>query len=209
MSELFELFKAADYHFGSCSVRVYDRKLGPDDFLLQLYRSSLPRLASTFCGMTDLSSAAICAYLSTRSPLLLACADNPGMPGGLEVIGYSFPTIWAGPRMGSIDPDPGRSMFLGYTFFKPWWGKPEISVCMMLTGIYYFHEFGLLSIGGQRLECNRLTSKFLSQFGVVDTGYIPDFLMHGGKMVKCCLSSLSRSDFESYVRHTLSECSQI
>jgi hypothetical protein len=140
-SELFEEFKSQGYRFGHCSVKVYDRNdlaTYADDFLLQLYRATRPVLAQTFCGMTDLSAPAICAYLSTRNPLLLMCVDNPTTKS-FDVIGYSFSTIWAGNK------DSGRSMLMGYCCTsKPHYGSPELVVCMMLTGIYYFREFDLL-----------------------------------------------------------------
>ena len=76
----------------------------------------------------------------------------------------------------------------------------------MLVGIYFFHEFDLAALNGQSLPSNQLTRKFLRQFGVRDTGVIPKFLLHEGRLVDCKLSSLSRSDFESYVARTLAEC---
>jgi hypothetical protein len=118
------------------------------------------------------------------------------------VIGLSFPAFW----IGSKDKDSERSMIMGYTSFRQAYRTPELVVCMMLTGIYYFNEFDLLSISGQRFAFNRLSPRFLAQFGVRDTGYIPDFLMHNGKLVDCYLSNLSRADFERYVTLTMLEC---
>jgi len=212
VSEIFQAFADGKFRFGACSVRVYDRRdtaTFPDDFLLQLYRAmkSSGTLAITFCGMADLSASAICAYLSTRSPLLLMCVDKLDNQGGFEVIGFSFPTVWAGPAQGRIDPDPGRSMLMGYTCFKQWYRTPETVVSMMLTGIYYFHTFNLLNIQGQSYPYNRLTRKFLAQFGTKDVGILPKFLFDGAKMIDSVQSCLDRSDFESYVRRTLAECS--
>jgi hypothetical protein len=197
-TDIFEPFKLDNYTFGDCSVRAYDRRdtaTYPDDFLLQLYRAmkASGTLSVTFCGMTDLSAPAICAYLSTRSPLLLMFADD-------TVIGFSFPAFWVGSKSAE------QSMCIGYTAFKQAWGMPELAVCMMLTAIYYFSEFNLRSICGQRYAFNHLTAKFLQQFGVRETGYLPDFLLYDGKLVECRLSNLSRSDFEQYVSRTLLEC---
>jgi len=206
-SGLFKLFADEGYKFGSCSARVYDRNLNPDDFLLQLYRASKPRLASTFCGMTDLSAAAITAYLSTRNPLLLMCVDNDELTGGFEVVGYAFPTIVSGPKQGAMNPDPGRTALVGYAFFRSWWGKPEITVCMMLMGVYFFHEFNLLTLQGQSLPGNQSTRRFLRQFGTKDVGIIPKFLLYNGTMVDSIQTCLYREDFEACVRRTLVECS--
>lgn len=207
--EIFQLFADDNYRFASCSVRVYDRNLGPDDLLVQLYRASRPRLSSTFCNMRDLSPASVTAYLSTRNPLLLMCVDNPDIDSGSEIIGYCFPTVVAGPAKGTISPDPGRTAFIGYTFFRPWWGKPEISVCMMLAGIYLFHAFGLLTLQGESLAGNQLTRRFLAKFGTKTTGIIPKFLFHNGVMVDCYISCLHRSDLAAYVRRELESCATI
>lgn len=212
MSEIFELFAQENFRFGHCFVRVYDKRqtdIFPDDFLFLLWRAAKPRLASTFCGMADLSASTICAYLNTRRPLLLMCVDDPARPSGFDVIGFSFLTIISGPPMGALDPDPGRSAFLGYTFFKPWWGKPEITVTAMLMGIYFFHQFNLLTLQGQSYPANQLTRKFLAQFGTETIGVIPKFLFDGKRMLDSVMSCLYRSDLEAYAERTLLECSKI
>lgn len=212
MSEIFQLFADEGYRFGSCFVRVYDRRdtsTFPDDFLYLLYRSAKPRIHSTFCGMADTSASTIVAYLASRRPLLLMCVDEPTSKMGFDVIGFSFLTIIAGPPMGAIDPDPGRSALLGYAFFRPWWGKPEITVTMMLAGIYFFHQFGLLTLQGQSYLQNQLTRKFLAQFGTETIGLIPKFLFDGKRMTDSVQSCLYREDFEDYVERTLLECSSL
>jgi hypothetical protein len=211
MSELFNLF-ANDYRFGNCFVRVYDRRdsvLFGDDFLLQLYRQTKSTLSATFCGMTDLTAPTICAYLNSRNPLLLMCVDEPKDPKGFEVIGYSFPTIWAGPVMGRISPDPGRSMLMGYSCLPAWYRSPEFVVGMMLTGIYYFNEFNVLSIHGQSYTFNHLSRKFLAQFGTKVVGLLPDFLFDGKRMTASVQSCLTRTDFERYVKRTMEGCSDV
>jgi hypothetical protein len=212
MSAIFQLFADHDYKFGNCSVRVYDRfntTLYPDDFLLQMYYGCKPRLATTFCGMHDLSAPSICAYLASVKPLLLMCVDNPDTENDVDIVGFAFPTIVAGPPMGKFTPDPGRTAFFGYCFFRDWWGRPEISVCMMLMGIYFFHTMNLLTMQGQRYPHNRLTAKFLYQFGVRDVGVLPKFLFDGEKMVDSVQSCLFREDFEDYVIKTMKECAVI
>ena len=219
MSEIFQTFADGKFHFGACSVRVYDRRdvtTYGTDFLHKLYDASLASapsrpygiLEEALCGFTDLTADAVCAYLHTRSPLLLMCVDKSDAQGGFEVIGFSFPTIWAGPAQGKIDPDPGRSMLMGYVIFRSAWRSPEAVVCMMLTGIYYFHQFNLLNIQGQRLPWNHLTAKFLAQFGTRDVGVLPKFLFDGKKMVDSIQSCLDRTLFEDYVRKVLAECSK-
>jgi RimJ/RimL family protein N-acetyltransferase len=210
MSSTFDLF-SPDYRFGNCFVRPYDRKqtdIFPDEFLLQLYWAARPRIYSTFCGMQDLSAPAICGYLATRNPLLLMCIDDPSPSGGpFTVIGFSFPTIFAGPALGSISPDPGRSMLMGYSYFKPYWGTPEITVTMMLTGIYYFNVYNLLTMQGQSYASNQLTRRFLAQFGTRTVGILPKFLFDGERMQDCHLSCLTRFALETYTEKVLAECS--
>ena len=221
-SEIFDLFRQDQYRFGNCFVRPYDRKdtaTFGTTFLHELYDSALASapsrpfgiLEESLCGFSDLSADAVCAYLHTRNPLLLMCTDNPGADTAdeFDVIGFVFPAITVGTPWTAPSIDAQRSMLWGYTIFRPSWGTPEAVVCTMLAGIYFFHEYNLLSISGQYLPYNRLTSKFLAQFGTRDTGYIPDFLMIDGKLTDCRLCSLARSDFESYVRRTLVECAQI
>ncbi len=205
------------YRFGNCSVRVYDRTnvdLYGRELLRDMYMGCLSAapnrplgiLPEAFCGMTDLSCDAISAYLAGRNPVLLMCVDNPLLSTGFDVIGFSFPTIWAGVKQGTVDPDPGRSMFMGYVIFRPYWAQPESVVSMMLTGVYYFHTYNLLSINGQRYPWNHLTAKFLSQFGTRDTGIIPNFIVSGNRVVDCVVSSLARADFETYVTKTIAGC---
>lgn len=211
MSEIFDLFASDAYRFGHCSVFPYNRQdtlTFSDDFLLQLYRASKPTLSSTFCGMADTSAPAICAYLSTRSPLLLMCVDDDSTQG-FTVVGYAFPTIIAGPRQGSLSPDPGRSMLIGYAIMPAYYRAPEAVVCMMLMGVYFFNEFNLHTLQGQSLPSNHLTRKFLSQFGTRDVGILPKFLFDGQSMVDSHQSSLSRLDFESYCTKVLLNCAQI
>jgi hypothetical protein len=212
VSELFELFKP-DYRLGNCSVRVYDRRVTDiwgTNFLHQLYTRCLASapsreygiLDTTFCGMADTSADAICAYLHTRSPLLIMCADKTDKE--FDVIGFSFPTIWAGIMPGAYCSFPiQRSMFMGYGAFRQWWGTPELTICMMLTGIYYFHVYEPLVILGQRYRFNHLTARFLSQFGTHDVGTIPKLLLLNGKLEDCTISAIDRDTFENYVRKTL------
>src|SRR5208282_331893 len=209
MSDLFKIFADDRYRFGSCSIRLYDPNSAPDDFLIQLYRAAKPRIHSTFCGMTDTSAAAITAYLSTRSPLLLMCVDNDQLAGGYEIIGFAYTTLIVGPKIGTVNPDPGRSALFGYAYFRPWYGKPEITVTMMLAGIYLFHELGLVTLQGQSLPSNQLTRRFLRQFGTRDVGILPKFLLYNGQLVDSHLSCLFRADFEAYVECVLNECSSL
>jgi hypothetical protein len=212
VSDVFQLFADEQFRFGHCFVRVYDRRqtdVFPDDFLYLLYRSAKPRLSNTFCGMADISAPTICAYLSSRRPLLLMCVDNPKIARGFDVIGFSFPTIWAGPPMSMIDPDPGRSMLLGYCYTKEWWGTPEITVTAMLMGIYFFHTFNLLTLQGQSYPHNQLTRRFLAQFGTKTVGTLPKILFDGKQMIDSVQSCLTREDFIRYVERTLLECSKL
>lgn len=226
MSDIFQLFADDKYQFGACSVRVYDRKdiaSYGDNFLHELYEcciSSAPSrphgiLPESFPGLLDLSADAICAFLHTRNPLLLMCVDKdePDTDGAeFDVIGFSYPVIWTGPSTNSIPantPDPGRSLIKGYAFFRPAWRTPELSVCMMLSGIYFFHTYNLLTIHGQSIPSNHLTRKFLAQFGVKTVGTLPKFIYDGKQMVDSVQSCLTREDFEAYVRQVLVDCSTV
>jgi hypothetical protein len=226
MSKIFKVFADDNFRFGNCFVRTYDHKdvatFGPNFLYEELYTACLAAapsrpfgvLPEAFCGMQDLSADAICSYLHTRQPLLLMCTDTPTTPvdGSFDVIGFSFPTIWAGPPLGSLDPDPGRSMFKGYVQFRSAYRTPESVVCMMLSGIYFFHTYNLLTIQGQSYPHNHLTRKFLAQFGTKTIGNIPKFILHDGPqgkvMVDSVQSCLYREDFEEYCRGVLIDCAK-
>jgi len=234
--DVFSTF-APDYRFGNCFVRVYDHTdtatFGQHFIYDELYQACLASapsrpygtLSELCCGMADLSADAVCSYLHSRSPLLLFCVDKdspndlPHNPtaqegesesddsGSFDVIGFAFPSIVAGPPVGKFDPDPGRTALIGYTIFKPAYRTPEAVVCTMLMGVYFFHKFNLLTLQGQSYPWNRLTRKFLAQFGTRTLAEpIPAFLFDGTKMVDSYHSVLERSVFARYVEKVLTDC---
>ena len=210
---LFAALRDDQYRIGNCSIRVYDRrdtKTYGTNFLHYLYDqclSSAPHrpwgvLPEAFCGMSDMSADSICSYLASRSPLLLYCVDRADNPAIFDVIGFAYPTIWCGESK-LLNPTAERSLFIGYTGFRQWWGSPELEICTMLMGVYFFAEFNLLSINGQRYLNNHLSAKYLTRFGVRDTGYAASFINQNGKLVDCWLSALKREDFERVVEKKL------
>lgn len=107
-----------------------------------------------------------------------------------------------------------RAAVCAYVFFRPWWGTDEAEVLGMLGLAYLFHTYSLTSIHGQRYPGNSLTAKFVSRYGFRDTGTIPEFLQirnyHAPgdsdatpavTLTSCVLNTLSRADFEAYIRH--------
>jgi hypothetical protein len=192
------------WKIGACSVRPYNRtetQVYGTNYLHHLYsetaNSGRHVLSSSFCGMPDLSADAVCAYLHSRSPLLLMCMDTADDPNVFDVVGYSYPTVWCGTK------ETERSILFGYSIFKRVWGTPEASVLGMLTTAYYFLTFDLVAMHGQRYPWNHLTGKYTGQFGTRDVGVLPRFLLHKGKLVDCVLSSLLREDFEKYAQEQL------
>ena len=205
---ILSVFKSDDYTLGACSVRVYDRSrrdIYGDNFLYKLWcdtlNSSHPPgtsdvLKRVFCGMDDVSSDAICAYLHSRIPLLLLCVNYPS-PKPFDVIGYVFPSVYLG------TPKTERALLAGYCFFKPWWGTPESTVLGMLSIGYLFHELNLQALHGQRYATNVLTARYMNQFGSRDVGRIPKFIVSEGKLQDCIVSTLLREDFEAYCERQL------
>lgn len=217
---ILSVFRDDNYIFGNCQVRVYDRRrvdIFGTQYLHYLYsecinsypNSPLGTLPDTFCGMTDLSADAICAYLHTRNPLLLLCVNNGELT--FDVAGFAFPTLVFGPPAN----EPGeRCMLGGYTFFRRWWGTPESVVLGMLGLSYFFNSHPLLTaIHSQRYATNGLTARYMRQFGSEDKGTIPRFLLNSngsngtgtgaGKLADCVISTLLREDFERYVETVL------
>lgn len=212
---ILSILKLDGWRFGNCTVRVYDRRrtdIWGDHFLERLYDfCRLSKiLTNLFCGMVDLSSDAICAYLHTRSPLLIMCVDgNSGGPVDFDIAGFAFPTISIG---GLLIPNPAggppargeASVVAGYGYFRPYWGTPESVVLGMLTLAYFFENHNLTAIHGQSYSWNGLTAKFTSQFGVKRVGVIPRFLQtQDGSLVDCVLSTVLREEFEEYVRNVI------
>jgi hypothetical protein len=195
---------------GNCQVVAYDptrTDVFGDHFLYNvLYKQCLESrpgakwgiLPDSFCGMTNLSADAICAYLSTRKIIVMA-VDDPSVPLGYSVTGFAYPTVFVGSQPATPDPSP-RAMIGAYVYFRSYWGTPEIRVLSMLGLAYFFTTYNLVAIHGQRYSANTLTARFLSQFGFQDTGLLPRFLgHHDGQIRDCALSTLLREDFVKYV----------
>ena len=216
MSDVLSILKSEGYKWGDCQVLRYDPKrpdIFPEGYVSSLYwaargdtttahgRKQASILPSLFCGMSNLSHDSITTYLLTL-PLLIPVLWSS--PTSFIPVGIGFPTLFQPPL--NIPVEPGQRMaFAGYGFFHPFWGDPHLPTLAMLGLAYIFQEFGLSAIHGIRYTGNRLTARFMAQFGFTQTGAVPRYQLEHGVLVPGVVSSLMREDFERYVEHKLLE----
>jgi hypothetical protein len=207
---ILEVFRADSWTLGNCSVQVYDRRkkdVYGDHYLRHLYdeclrsRPSSPFgiLPESLCGFSDLTADSVCSYLAGRPALLLLCIHTS--TAEFTPVGFAYPTMICGAPLSVKDGE--RSMFAGFIFFKSAWGTPELEVLGMLGLAYLFSQFRLLAVHGQRTISNRLAARYMARFGARDMGTIPYYMLQDGKLVSCTVSTLLRTDFESYTRKQL------
>jgi hypothetical protein len=198
---ILEVFRQDNWRLGDVSVIPYDRtktSVFGDHYLYHLYQQCLlskPKtpggvLSQLFCGVVDLSCDAICAYLSTKKIILLCVHTSPTefTPAGFAWITQHITSPKANAAFGAM------------VIFRPYYGTPESTVLGMLGLAYFFTEFKLRTILGQRLVTNVLAKKWLERYGARDIGVIPDLLLTpDGGLADCAVSALRRVDFEKYV----------
>lgn len=199
MGDVLNLLRDENYQWGRCVVLNYDRTrldIFPEGYLSKLYwltkasgrRAKMGTLPDSFCSMSDLSHDNVTAYLSTRNPLLILSVVNE--KGGFDPAGYAFFPVVKGTK-------PGEKFAFGaYSFFSDWWGRPEITTLAMLGMGYFFREFGLSALLGERYATNDRTARFMRQFGFRDIGTISRYLMRDGRLVPGVVSECLVEDFE-------------
>ena len=200
--------EADEYHIGNLQALPYDRRrpdLFPDNLLYTLYAraKSAHTLRTLFCGMSDLSSDAICSYLASKPVLLLVQWDDPREQ--FQIAGFAFIVTWVGVPPPAPEP---RSAFAAYMFFPEWYGNPDAQTLAMLGMARWFKSYKLTSLFGTRYASNGLTARFMGQFGFRDIATLPGFLIDmqpNGKveMADGIVSRLTREDFISYVEKRL------
>lgn len=218
----------SSYQLGALSVIPFDparEDLFPPPFLYTLYeatrrsgRSRLGSLPSLFCGMSNLTPDAICAYLLQQRVIVMGewriseawmDPDDP-LPANFEeliapkfhALGYLFPSSYTRSSDGLAN-----SMFAGYCFFQPAWRTRQQLVLTYLGLAYLFCEFRLVSLHGVRYHDNKLTARWMERFGFRDVGTIPDYMTApgGGGLVPATVSTLPRSEFEEQLRQVFRE----
>lgn len=205
MSEsILDVFREDGFRLGDVAVIEYDRKrvdIYGTNYTHYLYKRSLESrptdpygtLPMTYCGFTDLSYDAICAYHANKSltcPIILLCVYES--PTVFTPLGYCFITE-------HIKTPNCNSAFAAFSFFREAWGTPEQTVLGMLGLAYLFTHYDLTAIHGQRYADNRLAARFMSQYGAKDCGTVPHLLRtRKGGLEPCTVSSLLRTDFELY-----------
>lgn len=204
-TSILDVFREDQFRLGDCQVIPYDRRkidVFGTGYLSHLYAEMLksnPRspygiLPNVFCGVVDLSMDAICAYLHTKPIALLCIWDSSSQ---FTPVGFCWPTQ-------IVSTPVANSAFCGFTMFKQIWGTPECTVLGMLGIAYLFVTHKLRTINGQRYSSNRLAARWMKMYGERVCGTIPDLLRtHKGTLESCEISSLSRADFEQFVRRQL------
>jgi hypothetical protein len=199
--------KEDEYRCGDLQVLKYDRSredLFSDGYLAYLYarcresrrRSGDGILSATFGGNPASNFNAIVTYLAQRPVLLIL---GKWIDGKFNELGFAFPTV----SLGTVNTE--KSLICGYAFFRNSWGSEDQRILTLLGLAYFFKEFELCAVIGNRYRENVLTAKFMARFGFKDYGEIPRFQIQGTKLVPMVVSALMREDFEELVKDWLVE----
>lgn len=218
------------YRWGDLQPILYDRKrtdLFPEPYLVTLYqrtrasgRSKLGSLPNLFCGMTDLSCEAIVTFLSQRPVIVMGewrkrlagMAGMAGLAGKGELPTYFHPLgyVLLAPLILSATGERNAA-FAGYCFFQEAWRTPQQRVLTYLTLAFLFQEYRLVSLLAQRYDDNKLTARWMRQFGLRDVATLPNAMIrnHGGleegegELTSSVVSVLDRADFEERLRELM------
>jgi hypothetical protein len=222
VSSILEVLRDDCYKIGPLQAIQYDRKrteLFPEGYIGGLYwrmrgnrfneRKGSGVLETLFCGMADVSFDAIVPYLAARPLLILGEWKSVVDPDNddqvkevFEPAGLVFPVLTIG------NATTERSVFAGYTMFRPYWGNPYSEVLGMLGLAYFFVELQLEAILGVRYSGNVSSASFVRRYGMRDCGVIPKYMLRDGKLVSGVVSILERPVFERYVEDELVEAYQ-
>ncbi len=197
--------KEDEYRWGDLQAIRYDRTradLFGDEYLAHLYhhcraskrRSGNGVLDALFGGNPASDFNSIITYLAQRPVLIIL---GKWVDGKFEDLGFAFSTI----SMGLANTE--KSLIAGYTFQKEAWGTEDQQILTMLGLAYFFKEFDLQAIIGNRYTDNLLTANFMARFGFKECGEIPRFQLRGTKLVPMVVSALLKEDFEAYVTEFL------
>lgn len=195
------------YQYGDLQCLRYDKsntELWPDEFLAHLYhrcreskrRSGNGILDALFGGNPASDFNSIITYLAQRPVLLIL---GKWVDGKFHELGFAFPTVSVGTQ------STEKSIIAGYGFFRSAWGTEDQKILTILGLAYFFKEFDLRAIIGNRYPENVLTAKFMENFGFKDCGTIPRFQLQGSKLAPMVVSALLREDFEECVKRFLIE----
>lgn len=231
LSDPIQLLADTDFRWGDVQAIRYDPNktdIFPEPFIAHLYqrtrasgRSKLGSLPLLFCGMTNLSIDAICAYLTQRPICVVGewrkwnftCPPPVREVGEpyFHDLGFCFPSVNPTVTQASNVYNPQNSCFAGYTLFQDAWKTPQQTICMYLGLAWLFHTFQLIAIHGQRYSDNLLTKRFTHRFGFKDVGTIPYTLLKAidQPLVSMTASTLLRSDFIALTREVLSNARQM
>lgn len=190
------------YKWGDLQVLRYVKTEFPDDFLAHLYhrcreskrRSGDGILTQLFGGNPASDFNSIVTYLAQRPVLLIL---GKWVDEKFVELGFAFSTVSMG------GPNTEHSLIVGYGFFREAWSTDDQAILTMLGLAYFFKEFDLRAIIGNRYPDNILTAKFMARFGFNDCGQIPCFQLRGTKLVPMVVSALLRADFEEVVSEFL------
>ena len=205
--DVLQALKDDSYRWGDLQCLRYDkanRELFSDAYIGYLYarcvasrrRSGNGILDQLFGGNPASDFPSIVTYLAQRPVLLIL---GKWVDGKFNELGFAFPTVSIGA------PNTEKSLIAGYGFFAPSWGTQDQRIVTMLGLAYFFKEFGLSAIIGNRYRENVLTAKYMARFGFKDYGEIPRLQLQGAKLVPMVVSALLREDFEEVVKTFLVE----
>jgi hypothetical protein len=205
--DVLQALKDDSYRWGDLQCIRYDKankELFSDAYIGYLYarcvasrrRSGDGTLSATFGGNPASDFPSIVTYLAQRPVLLIL---GKWVDGKFHDLGFAFPTV----SIGTANTE--KSLIAGYVFHREAWGTQDQRIVTMLGLAYFFKEFSLSAIIGNRYRENVLTAKYMARFGFKDYGEIPRFQLQGAKLVPMVVSALLREDFEEVVKTFLVE----
>lgn len=170
----------------------YDRAwpIFPDGLLGHLYlRTKQDGLLDTvFCGCDPIDFDWVVGYLGSRKVTMqIYCLQEEGKPP--TPVGYCY-------VMGIGGRDGARKATFGFTFFKEYWGRPELRDLVTLGLAYWMKELKIDVLHGITLRDNFLARNFARKFGFSEVATIPKFLYRQGELTDARVVMLSREEFE-------------
>lgn len=220
-----KFFAEENYAWGSLQAIRYDPRsdIFPQPYMWKIYellrtsgRTRMGSLPQLFCGMPNLTPDAICHYMAQQQVVVLGeWRPNPSVPDPLDPLpedfealtapvfhplGITFPATFTQDRTGQANSAMGA-----YGFFQEAWRTPKQLVLSYLGLSWLFYELRLVSLHGIRYADNKLTARWMSQFGFKDVGVLPDYMLDQftGQLRAAAVSTVSRKRFEEVLRRAI------
>lgn len=98
---------------------------------------------------------------------------------------------------GTTGKEGERRSSVGFMFFRPFWGKPQLRDIGMLDIHYWFYALHIDVLHGYTLVDNFLARNFARKLGFTEVGVMPKLLHQDGKLRDARVLILEKSAFTS------------